>query len=75
MLILLISLLLANSCIKPEPQFVAIGDAHTIGRLKNGNWEVTPAYVVEFALMKWKIETIELEIEKLKALLKELEKK
>lgn len=69
---LLTLLFSAISCSKPKPQLIAIGDAHVIQKLDNGNWEVTPAFVIKFAEMKWEIDVLKLQIEELREIIEEL---
>lgn len=54
----------ATSC-KPHPAvLVPIGDARVVGLLPSGNYEVTPAFIIEFGAYKGQIKILTLELKK-----------
>lgn len=63
MLILLISISSLESC-KPKPELIPVGEARVIGMLPNGNWEVTPAFLIWVADLKKALEECRKEKEK-----------
>lgn len=71
MTLTLLCLFLTNSCV-PERQIIIVGEATTVGKLENGNWEVTPLFFVEYRMLKDEVERLTKEIEILKARIKKL---
>jgi len=67
--ILMLSTLLfsATSCKTKPPVLIPIGDARVVAKLPNGNFEVTPAFIVEFKVRGDEISILKLEIKKLEA--------
>ena len=63
-LILLTLFFSATNCRKPEPVLVPIGDAKVVVQLPNGNWEVTPAFILEFGAYKGQVAILTLELKK-----------
>ena len=70
-LTLLILFFLANSC-TPKTEIVLIGEARVVQQLENGNFEVTPAVILEIAKLKGEVKRMELEIKKLHELIEKL---
>ena len=67
LLAILISLTLSFSvnCSKPHPAvLVPIGDACVIAKLASGNFEVTPAFILEFGAYKGQVAILTLELKK-----------
>lgn len=56
--------LLVNTCKKPEPVLIPIGDAKVVQKLPNGNFEVTPAFVKVVWGLAYKVKRLELELAK-----------
>lgn len=73
-MIILTLTFLGNSCSKPKPEIVMIGDAHVVGKLANGNYEITPAVLMRIDEILNENERLALEIEALKLVLKILKK-
>lgn len=65
MVILIVSIsLFLSSCKKPEPRLIAVGDARVVQKLKNGNFEVTPAFVKMTWELAFKVNKLGLELAK-----------
>jgi hypothetical protein len=62
-----------NSACTPKPEIVIVGDPNVIGKLENGNIEVTPLFIVEQRILKDEIEMLKKQIEILKATIKKLQ--
>lgn len=54
----------ANSCRTKEIVFVPIGDAKVVSKLPNGNFEVTPAFLMKFNEYRSQVELLTLELKK-----------
>ena len=54
----------ATSCKPKPPVLVPVGDARVVSKLANGNFEVTPAFVLEFKYYKGQAELLTLELKK-----------
>lgn len=67
MLILLIFFSIYNCKTKLIP--IPIGDSKVIQRLDNGNWEVTPAFILKFNELQSENNMLKLEVKKLRELL------
>ena len=71
-MILIVSILFfLINCQKPEPLLKPINEARVVQRLENGNFEVTPAFILWAYNMKGQIELLELELKKCRELLDE----
>ena len=57
----------ATTCKTKPPVLIPIGEARVVTKLPNGNFEVTPAFIIEFKMRGDKIEFLELRIKELKA--------
>ena len=57
MLILLISIFALESCRK-QVELIPIGEARVVGQLPNGNYEVTPAFLIWVGEMKAELERL-----------------
>ena len=60
-LIILISIFVLESC-KTRVELVPIGEAKVVGRLENGNWEVTPAFLAWVGELKAEVERLRKQI-------------
>jgi len=49
-------------CKAPAPLLIPVGDAHVVGKLSSGNFEVTPAFILWAMDLKDKISLLELKI-------------
>lgn len=65
-LAILISLLSLSigGCKKTEIELVPVGDARVIQKLENGNFEVTPAFVLKLLELAKEVKQLKLELEK-----------
>jgi len=57
----------ATTCKTKPPVLIPIGEARVVAKLPNGNFEVTPAFIVEFKARGDEIKFLKLEIKKLEA--------
>ena len=55
----------ATTCKTKPPVLIPIGDARVVAKLPNGNFEVTPAFIMEFKTRGDEIFILKLEIKKL----------
>lgn len=58
----------AISC-KPDPELIPVGEARVVARLPNGNFEVTPAFILWVNDLRSENALLKLEIAKLKELI------
>ena len=61
-----------NSCCKVDPQLIPVGDARVIQVLDNGNYEVTPAFIIWAFDIKSENDILKLEIKRYKELLERI---
>jgi len=62
---------LGNNC-TPKTEIVLVGEARVVQKLPNGNFEVTPAVILEIARLKGENERLELEVKKLHELIEKI---
>jgi hypothetical protein len=55
---------LAESCKEPEPELFPIGEARVVGKTDEGNFIVTPAFIIWAKMMKDRAALLELELKK-----------
>lgn len=63
-LILLIGSSANITCRKTQIELIPIGADRVIGKLENGNLEVTPAFVIKKHYLEYKVKRLKLELEK-----------
>ncbi len=59
-LILLISILSLENC-KPKVELFPVGDAKVVRQLENGNYEVTPAFLIWVGELRQEVERLKKE--------------
>jgi hypothetical protein len=64
---------LGNSC-TTKTEIVLVGEARVVQKLENGNFEVTPATILEIARLKGENNMLQLEVKKLHELIEILKK-
>lgn len=62
---------LGNNC-TTKTEIVLVGEARVVQQLENGNFEVTPATILEIARLKAVEKRMELEIKKLHELIEKI---
>ena len=69
MLTLLITCFLVNNCHKPNPQLIPVEDARVLEKIEDGNFIVTPAFILWAYELKAERDLLQLELKKCRELL------